>query len=65
MIVIDELPFNFIKREGFRHFCAIAVPRFEVPSRRTIVKMFLSMYAAKKKLKNELRSHYVCLTTDT
>jgi hypothetical protein len=66
MIVIDELPFSFIEREGFRHFCAVAVPRFEVPSRRSIVKIFLSMYAAKKQeLKNELRSHCVCLTTDT
>ncbi|XP_062021439.1 zinc finger BED domain-containing protein RICESLEEPER 2-like [Rosa rugosa] len=31
MIVIDELPFSAIERPGFRHFCEVAVPRFEVP----------------------------------
>ncbi|KAM5570626.1 zinc finger BED domain-containing protein RICESLEEPER 2-like [Rosa sericea] len=66
MIVIDELPFSAIERPGFRHFCEVAVPRFEVPCRKVIVKNFLRMYEAKKsELKAELQSHCVCLTTDT
>ncbi|XP_024177937.1 zinc finger BED domain-containing protein RICESLEEPER 4-like [Rosa chinensis] len=66
MIVMDELPFSFIERPGFRYFCRVAVPRWDVPSRRVIVKQFLSMYkAAKVELKKELKSHCLCLTTDT
>ena len=26
MIVIDELPFSHVEKEGFRHFCKVAVP---------------------------------------
>ncbi|KAM5551467.1 hypothetical protein ABKV19_026350 [Rosa sericea] len=66
MIVMDELPFSFIERPGFRYFCSVAVPRWDVPSRRVIVKLFLSMYkAARLELKKELRNHCLCLTTDT
>ncbi|MFQ6650222.1 hypothetical protein Gotur_022846 [Gossypium turneri] len=28
MIVIDELPFKFVKSEGFRKFMFVACPRF-------------------------------------
>ncbi|PRQ45867.1 putative transcription factor/ chromatin remodeling BED-type(Zn) family [Rosa chinensis] len=66
MIVMDELPFSVIERKGFRHFCSVAVPKWEIPSRRTIVKLFLKMYDAKKlELRKELKQHSVCLTTDT
>ncbi|KAK9931904.1 hypothetical protein M0R45_019158 [Rubus argutus] len=66
MIVMDELPFSFIEKPGFRYFCSVAVPRFNVPCRKVIVKNFLRMYNAKKEeLKRELQSHCVCLTTDT
>ncbi|KAL9671048.1 hypothetical protein QQ045_008611 [Rhodiola kirilowii] len=52
MIVMDELPFSFIEKEGFRYFCKYAVPDWHVPSRRA-------------KLTKELKGHYLCLTTDT
>lgn len=66
MIVLDELPFNVVEKEGFRRFCSVAVPRFQVPSRRTIVRAFLEMYEDKKeKLRHQLGKHRVCLTTDT
>ncbi|KAL6586123.1 hypothetical protein OROMI_002767 [Orobanche minor] len=66
MIVIDELPFRFIGNTGFRHFCDVAVPKWEPPTRKIIVKKFLRMYATKKaELKSELQSRSVCLTTDT
>ncbi|CAM8990745.1 unnamed protein product [Rhodiola kirilowii] len=66
MIVMDELPFSFIEKEGFRYFCRYAVPDWHVPSRRVICKQFLKMYAAEKaKLTKELKGHCLCLTTDT
>ncbi|CAM8929371.1 unnamed protein product [Rhodiola kirilowii] len=66
MIVMDELPFSFIAKEGFRYFCRYAVPDWHVPSRRVICKQFLKMYAAEKaKLTKELKGHCLCLTTDT
>lgn len=37
MVIIDELPFRFVKRIGFRKFCNVMQPKFSwVPSRQTI-----------------------------
>lgn len=66
MIVLDELPFSSIERPGFKHFCRVAVPNWIPPCRKVVVKNFLRMYDTKKEeLRKELRSHSVCLTTDT
>ncbi|KAL5789171.1 hypothetical protein ACOSQ2_004059 [Xanthoceras sorbifolium] len=44
MIIIDELPFRFVKNRGFQRFCSLLCPTFEVPSRRTILqKLILSI----------------------
>ncbi|XP_004297912.1 PREDICTED: uncharacterized protein LOC101305258 [Fragaria vesca subsp. vesca] len=34
MIVMDELPYSHIEKEGFKYFCRYAVPHWKVPSRR-------------------------------
>ena len=66
MVVVDELPFRFVEKQGFRHFCHVAVPLFKVPCRKTLVKNFLSLYdKTKKKLISDIKCHRVCLTTDT
>ncbi|VVA31266.1 PREDICTED: zinc finger, partial [Prunus dulcis] len=66
MIIIDELPFSFVEKKGFRKFCSVAFHLFNVPSRRTIVRQFLKMYDEHKlKLKKDLRETRVCLTTNT
>ncbi|KAI5316666.1 hypothetical protein L3X38_036373 [Prunus dulcis] len=36
IIIIDELPFSFVEKKGFRKFCSVACPLFNIPSRRTI-----------------------------
>jgi hypothetical protein len=36
IIILDELPFNFIENQGFKSFCKVMQPRFDVPSRLTI-----------------------------
>ncbi|KAL6282829.1 hypothetical protein ACE6H2_013758 [Prunus campanulata] len=66
MVVRDELPFSFVESEGFREFCSVACPHFNPPSHRTLGRRFLEMYTKmKEKLKVDLRSHRICLTTDT
>jgi BED zinc finger len=68
MIILDELPFSFVEREGFKKFVAAACPRFHIPSRWTITRDCFDLYLVEKtKLKSYLRSNsqIVCLTTDT
>ncbi|XP_075084942.1 uncharacterized protein LOC142168182 [Nicotiana tabacum] len=38
MIVIDELPFSFVEKEGFMKFMRITQLLFRLPSRRTITR---------------------------
>ena len=67
MIVVDELPFIFSEKEGFRFFISKACPRFIVPSRTTMYRDVIALY---KDEKAKLRKYFidsrqtVCLTTD-
>lgn len=36
MIVVDELPFIFVEKEGFHSFCKLMNPAFDIPSCSTI-----------------------------
>jgi hypothetical protein len=66
MIIVDELPFNFVENQGFKSFCQVMQPRFDVPSRLMIWRNCLKIYAVgKEKLKKALKNQHVCLTTDT
>ncbi|XP_070668554.1 zinc finger BED domain-containing protein RICESLEEPER 2-like [Malus domestica] len=66
MVVIDEMPFSTVDKMGFRLFCAVGIPLFKVPSRRTLVRTFLNMsHESKAYLKKTLSAHRICLTTDT
>jgi len=66
MIILDELPFNFVENQGFKSFCQVMQPRFDVPSRLTIWRDCLKIYVVEKeKLKNALKDQRVCLTTNT
>ncbi|XP_077251956.1 zinc finger BED domain-containing protein RICESLEEPER 1-like [Tasmannia lanceolata] len=38
MVLVDELPFKSVEKEGFRHFVSIICPRFHIPSRSTVAK---------------------------
>uniref|UniRef100_A0A803PYU0 HAT C-terminal dimerisation domain-containing protein n=1 Tax=Cannabis sativa TaxID=3483 RepID=A0A803PYU0_CANSA len=38
MIIIDELAFRFVEQEGFKLFCSVACPKFDIPSRVTIAR---------------------------
>ncbi|XP_057775031.1 uncharacterized protein LOC130994013 [Salvia miltiorrhiza] len=60
MIILDELPFIFVEREGFRRFVDRICPQFQISSKQTVhtdcVKLFLdrtdvikSFYQKKKR----------------
>ncbi|KAH9707600.1 BED-type domain-containing protein [Citrus sinensis] len=68
MIIKDELPFRFVKAEGFLEFMETCCPKFEVPSRRTITRNILELYQNEKGLLKSILSankQRVCITTDT
>ncbi|XP_057779271.1 uncharacterized protein LOC130997861 [Salvia miltiorrhiza] len=41
MIILDELPFTHVEKEGFQKFVAAACPMFQIPIRADCVKIFL------------------------
>jgi len=68
MVIVDELPFLHVEREGFRDFCKVMRPEFVVPSRATVTRDCCALFIEeRKKLKNVFRalSSRLCLTTDT
>ncbi|KAK2653165.1 hypothetical protein Ddye_013021 [Dipteronia dyeriana] len=68
MLILDELPLRFVENQGFRKFFFAMNPRFDVPSRRTIVRDLYQLYVEERiKLKNYFKSSQVrvCLTRDT
>lgn len=60
MIIMDELPFKFIEREGFRQFMNIVQPNLFV-CRTTIVKDCLGIYASKKISLEDIFAKTKCL----
>nr|XP_010319895.2 zinc finger BED domain-containing protein RICESLEEPER 4-like [Solanum lycopersicum] len=68
MVIVDELPFKFVEKEGFKNFMKVAQPHFKIPSRTTMTRDCFKFYnEEKQKLKRvfgEARQK-VCLTTDT
>ena len=49
MIIVDELPFRFVKYGGFIDFMAEVEPKFEVPSRVTVARDCLRLYIRENK----------------
>ena len=44
MIILGELPLNFVDNKGFKHFCNVAVPQFIMPFRRTMSRDVMDMF---------------------
>jgi len=66
MVIMDELPFNFVEGKGFRLFSRTMQPRFDIPSRFTIMRDCLKLYVEEKeRLRTALRGQRLCLTIDT
>ncbi|KAL6585634.1 hypothetical protein OROMI_002278 [Orobanche minor] len=68
MIILDELPFRFVEKEGFKKFVARVCPDFMIPSRQTIredyVKLFLEKSISLKSLFKMKGMSKVSITTD-
>ncbi|GJS21774.1 zinc finger BED domain-containing protein RICESLEEPER 2-like protein [Tanacetum coccineum] len=68
MVIVDELPFSFVQREGFRHYSKINQPLFDVPCRGTTTQDCYNLYEEEKnKLLNVIQKNIgrICLTTDS
>lgn len=66
MIIRDELPFRFDEVEGFIAYSNTLEPRFTLPSRVTVARDCMQIYAEERaKLSLILKNQRVCLTTDT
>jgi len=56
MVIIDELPFNFVEGREFKLFARTMQPRFDIPSRFTIMRDCLKLYVEEKdRLRTALR----------
>lgn len=67
MIIIDELPFKFVEREGFCALMSVAQTKFRMLSRTTVSNDCMLLYGSEKtKLKSFLNNSIerVSLTTD-
>ena len=68
MLIMDELPFIYVKRESFRYFGKALNPGFLPPSRPTVTRDCYLLYIDER---NKLLDFFgtmtsrVCLTTDT
>ena len=65
MIIIDELPFKFVERQGFQEFMEIVKPRFPIPHRTTIARACMKLYSSEVDiLRRAFVGQQVCVTTD-
>ena len=68
MILLDELPFVFVEREGFQSFMQLVCPQFQIPSRQTIrtdcVQLFLEEKQSMLKFFQRKGMGRVSITTD-
>ncbi|GJX29133.1 zinc finger BED domain-containing protein RICESLEEPER 2-like protein [Tanacetum coccineum] len=68
MVIVDELPFSFVERDGFRHYSRINQPLFDVPCRATTTTDCYKLYDEEKiKLLDVIQKNIgrICLTTDS
>ncbi|CAI0401782.1 unnamed protein product, partial [Linum tenue] len=69
MIILDEMPFRSVEKEGFKRFMARACPMFKIPSRRSIREDCFRLFLEQK---GKLRDYFkikcggrVSITTDS
>ncbi|XP_049378174.1 zinc finger BED domain-containing protein RICESLEEPER 2-like [Solanum stenotomum] len=68
MVIVDELPFKFVEKEGFRNFMKVTQPHFKIPSRTTVTRDCFKLFdVEKQKLRKSFgeAQQRVSLTTDT
>jgi hypothetical protein len=67
MMIKNKLPFRFMEGGGFQDFMKTIEPRFQIPSRYTVIKDCVKLFMSEKE---KLRAMFmttgarVCFTTD-
>ncbi|XP_074282435.1 zinc finger BED domain-containing protein RICESLEEPER 3-like [Silene latifolia] len=67
MIIVDELPFLTVEKNGFKGFCKDMNPLFTIPSRFTVAKDCYNLFIEERRKLHDFfgtMSSRVCLTTD-
>ncbi|KAM3305828.1 zinc finger BED domain-containing protein RICESLEEPER 2-like [Capsicum chacoense] len=54
MVIVDELPFRFVEKEGFRNFMKVVQPHFKIPSHYTVTHDCFKLFDEEKQ---KLKSH--------
>ena len=44
MIIVEELPFSFVEKEGFKNFMRVTMPQFHISSRKTVTRDRYELY---------------------
>ena len=69
MIIINELPFRFVKGYEFQRYSTTLQPKLQIrniPSRQIVARDVIGIYGVEReKLMGALMGRRVCLTTDT
>ena len=69
MVIIDELPFRFVKGYGFQIYSTTLQPKLrirDIPSHQTVARDVIGIYGVEReKLRGALKGRRVCLTTNT
>ena len=67
MTIVDELPFRFVKHDGFIYFMGVVEPMFSVPSHLTMARDCIKLwFGEREKLISYLKlGQRVSLTTNT
>ena len=50
LVIIDKEPFSMDEQQGFREFCSVVVPRFNVPSRFTVARDCKKIFVCEKRI---------------
>ncbi|KAM3320201.1 hypothetical protein P3S67_007401 [Capsicum chacoense] len=50
MIIVDELPFSFVEKKGFRNFMRVTALQFHIPSRITLTRDYYQFYNEEKQV---------------
>ncbi|KAH0729524.1 hypothetical protein KY290_000648 [Solanum tuberosum] len=62
MIIVDELPFSFVEKEGFKNFMRATVPQFHIPSRRTVMRDCYELYLEERQILKKGVDIVACIT---
>ncbi|XP_018904704.2 zinc finger BED domain-containing protein 4 [Bemisia tabaci] len=67
MIAKDNEPFRIVEKEGFRYFCSVAVPQFQIPGKTKITYLMDKKFSELKTLVKDTSFKdidYICITFD-